>query len=300
MRPPITCACVGLRYFMSQLAVANHNNSCEKSNTSTEPSRNMSSNLPVDALPMILKNLDNADLATMCRVNKVCCSFSQDILYRNLFFFQHDNPHLIWRTLAHSTHLARRVHSFFVSPLDSTMESNQVDNLATALRNMSSLRKLDIIIDRKYSYILEGCTFKLDSFSFNLRCDEYLLNFLNNQPSLTHVQMGSPDRIIVFDSTCLPNLTRVSAQVPWLRRLIPGRPVSELDVFGFPAIDRHLIDWNFFTLSTAPIQKLTTTQEFLMYKPAEFLASIFPSLVHLSIYMIQDLHVEDVVRGPFF
>src|ERR1700728_3492756 len=125
MRPPITCACAGLRYFMSQLAVANHNNSCEKSNTSTEPNRNMSSNLPVDVLPMILINLVDEDLAIMCRVNKDCCSFSQDILYRNLFFFR-DNPHLILRTLAHSTHLARRVRSFFVLPPKSTMESNEV------------------------------------------------------------------------------------------------------------------------------------------------------------------------------
>jgi hypothetical protein len=119
-------------------AVTRHDRSqFVQSPMSTEPSRNMPSNLPVDALPMILKNLDKADLIAMCRVNKVCCSFSQDIIYRN-FFDYHKNPPLIWRTLAHSTHLARRARSFFVSPPDWTMESNQVDNLATALRNMSS------------------------------------------------------------------------------------------------------------------------------------------------------------------
>src|ERR1700728_772249 len=99
----------------------------------------MSSNLPVDVLVMILKNLDKADLITMCRVNKVCCSFSQDILYRDIVI-HYGHLFQVCRTLAHSTHLARCVRSFDMLTLDSTMESNQVDYLATALRNMSSLR----------------------------------------------------------------------------------------------------------------------------------------------------------------
>src|SRR6202035_5595416 len=94
------------------------------------------------------------------------------------------------------------------------------------------------------------------------------------------------DRSTAFDATCLPNLTRISAQVVWLRRLIPGRPVSEVEVSGHPAISIDLIDWNFFTLSTAPIRKLTIPQHFICDKPAELLASIFPSLVHFSISMV--------------
>jgi hypothetical protein len=75
--------------------------------------------------------------------------------------------------------------------------------------------------------------------------------------------------------------------------------VSEVEVSQHEVIDRDLIDWNFFTLSTAPIRKLTITQSFIYNKPAEFLASIFPSLVHLSITMIPDLYYKDV-RRPFF
>jgi hypothetical protein len=105
----------------------------------TEPCRNMASNLPVDILPMILKNLDKADLATMCRVNKVCCSFSQDILYRNIDIYNRPSFQ-VCQTLAYSTHLARRVRSFRTS-FYPRMESN-LDNLATALRNMSFLRIL--------------------------------------------------------------------------------------------------------------------------------------------------------------
>jgi hypothetical protein len=264
----------------------------------------MSSNLPVDILPMILKNLDKADLATMCRVNKVCRSFSQDILYRDLFFF-HNNPHLICRTLAHSTHLARRVRSFSVS-FYSRMESNRVDNLTTALRNMSSLRMLALYLDDRNPHILDGCTFKLDSFSSNLYCDEYLIKFLNIQPSLTCFGLTDlssderhtiHDRSTAFGATHLPNLTRVTAHVAWLRHLIPGRPVSDVNVSGYPVVDSDFVDWNFFTLSTAPIRKLTMKQDFLYDKPVEFLASLFPSLVHLRVIMTPGY---DYVRRPFF
>jgi hypothetical protein len=265
----------------------------------------MSSNLPVDVLVMILKNLDKADLITMCRVNKVCCSFSQDIFYRNI---EIPYRHLfqVCRTLAHSTHLARRVRSFNVFTPGSTMELNQLDNLATALRNMSSLRKLRLELDDKYYNVLDGCTFKLETFSFGYRCDENLLKFLNSQPSLTHVIMSNPspdelhtilDRKFVFDATCLPNLTRATAHAAWLPHLIPGRPVSEVNVSGYLDIDRDFFDWNFFTLSTAPIRELTMDQEFLYDKPAEFLASIFPSLVRLRIFMTLDY---EEVRRPFF
>jgi hypothetical protein len=182
------------------------------------------------------------------------------------------------------------------------MESNQVDDLATALRNMSFLRNLDLRLDDKYSNILDGCTFKLDSFLFSFRCDEYLLKFLNNQPSLTYVEIvelhAINDHSTMFDSTCLPNLTRVSAHFEWLPHLIPGRPVSDVGITGYPDVDRDSIDWNFFTLSTAPIRELSTNLDFLYDKPVEFLASLFPSLVHLSVFMAL-MDYEDV-RRPFF
>ena len=44
----------------------------------------MSYNLPIDVLLMILDHVDEADLVTVCQVNKVCCSCSQGILYRNI------------------------------------------------------------------------------------------------------------------------------------------------------------------------------------------------------------------------
>src|ERR1700721_3561765 len=46
--------------------------------------------IPVDVLYHILEHVDIASLIEICLVNKVCCSCSQDILYRDI---QIDGPY---------------------------------------------------------------------------------------------------------------------------------------------------------------------------------------------------------------
>jgi F-box-like len=258
-----------------------------------------SSNLPVDVLQMILEYVDKADLLTLCRVNKVCCSCSQDILYRNIYADNYSQLE-VCRTLAQSTHLARRVRSFSVVYLHLISITDPPKDLAMAIQNMSSLRSLKLYMHGRY-IILDECTFKLDSFITDFPCDEYLRFFLNSQPTLTHVELHhdtiDDDVQAEFEATCLPNLTRVTAELPLLQRLIPGRPLSEVDVVWYPRENIPSID--FFTLSAAPIQKLTMTSCFIYTIPFEFLASIFSSLTHLSICMELGLSLN-IVRGPLF
>src|SRR5277367_6761491 len=66
------------------------------------------SEIPVDVLLDILEYVDKGDLATMCRVNKICCSYSQDVLYRDIYV----GNSKVLQTLAQSIHLAKRVRSF--------------------------------------------------------------------------------------------------------------------------------------------------------------------------------------------
>src|ERR1700730_18447500 len=124
--------------------------------------------IPIDILREILGHVRKADLATLCRVNKICCSCSQDVLYREI---EHEDEDVI-ETLAISTDLARRVRSF-----KTTLSPPE---LATALRNMSSLRSLNLG-DGDVS-ILDGCTFKLHSFTCSSPEFESLQQFLNSQP----------------------------------------------------------------------------------------------------------------------
>jgi hypothetical protein len=227
--------------------------------------------IPIDVLREILEHVDKNDLATLCRVNKIFCSCSQDVLYREIGY---EDVHAI-QTLAQSTDLARRVRSF------ETQRSSPDPELATALRNMSSLRSLDFVFIDDIS-ILDGCTFKLDSFTCSFPYSESLQNFLNSQPDMTDMTfLKGCEPFLPFDERCLPNLTRVYAPPSWLSILIPGRPVREVLMFSPSSIDD--IDLSFFTLSTAPIQILDIHYDMLYPKPVSLLVSTFPSLVHLEV-----------------
>jgi hypothetical protein len=59
--------------------------------------------IPVDVLLSILEHVSEADLVTLCQVNKICCSCSW--LYRNITAY---DPRVI-QILAQSTDLANRV-----------------------------------------------------------------------------------------------------------------------------------------------------------------------------------------------
>ena len=226
--------------------------------------------IPVDVLREILEHVGKSDLATLCRVNKICCACSQDVLYREI---ECEDPDVI-QTLAQSTDLARRVRSF--------QTDCDIGELATALQNMSSLLRLglDRIGDPS---ILDGCTFKLDSFACDFPYSESLQKILNGQSSLTeftiYLSAGHPPP---FEETFLPNLTQVTAKPSWVRMLIPGRPVKEAMVYD-PWGEDDPIDTSIFTLSTAPIRKLQITYHLLYPTPGSRLASIFHSLEHLEI-----------------
>jgi F-box domain len=237
------------------------------------------STIPVDVLREVLEHVREADLATLCRVNKIFCSCSQDVLYRRISLGFKD----VVQTLAQSTDLARRVRSFTIA--------YEGPELATALRNMPSLRSLDLGNDLS---ILDGCTFKLESLTCHLPYSESLQQFLTSQPSITHVGfLRDYKPMPPFDERCLPNLNRVSANPSLLRILIPGRPVREVAIHAYSSIDST--DWGFFTLSTTPIQKLHIRFDILYPKPVSLLVSTFPSLVHLAVIAWD---VRSTVRVP--
>jgi hypothetical protein len=244
---------------------------------------------------MILENVEKADLATVCQVNRICCAVAQDVLYRDISILSINSLKVI-RTLAQSTHLSRRVRSFSATHI---YKDNPRKAIVKALQNMSSLRSLTLRTPPGlYTSILDVYTFKLDSFSFQFNSDEPepLLKFLNSQPSLTHLELSSYyDNSINVEATCLPNLIRISAPFLCVRSLTPGRPVSEVNIVGISAEHE---DMNFFTLSAAPIQKLTMKNGCLYPKPVEHIASVFPSLAYLCMCVRMDTSVD--VRVPPF
>jgi hypothetical protein len=231
------------------------------------------SEIPVDVLLNILEYVDKAGLATMCQVNKICCSCSQDVLYR---YIRVEAP-IVQQTLGQSTRLAKRVRSF---------ESPYIDTYLTkALRNMTSLRILKLT-DTFYADFVNGCTFKLESFECKyLNEFSSFPKFLRSQPSLKYLALPTNSGSIVptsLEATCLPNLTRIKGAFPWFPCLIPGRPLSEVISAGHIS-NEHSIDLSFFALSTTPIQKLTIDYSYLSPTPVHLLASFLPSLTHFTL-----------------
>jgi hypothetical protein len=95
---------------------------------------------------------------------------------------------------------------------------------------MSSLRRLGYEGFSDDASVLDGCTFKLNSFSCTYPYSESLQKFINSQLSngirnLQQFRTPTP-----FEETFLLNLTRVKAKPCWVRALIPGRPESEVMV----------------------------------------------------------------------
>jgi hypothetical protein len=198
--------------------------------------------IPVDVFKHILENVDRADLTKLCLLNKICCSCAQDVLYREID--QETTLTNVCRTLARSTHLAKRVRSF---------ETDLEDpSLAKALRNMSSLRRLGLgLLFPKSPTLLEGCTFKLDSLSVSLPFDGSLRKFLNSQPSLTCLSFTYHKGCrFPLEETCLPNITRLAwlldfgAILAPLTSIFPSLTHLKLSIF-FDLLDNSKVRKSF-------------------------------------------------------
>ena len=276
------------------------------------------SQIPIDIMLDILDNLDKSDIATMCRLNKLCCAFSQPVLFRDIRIqfsdtadidrghsVKHDRGFALCETLSRSPHLARCVRSFSVRIYETSMRF--AAKIVETLEFLPSLRHLGLYVYFNFTRLLEGRTFsfKLESFTFNLSYDTNprYPDFLNSQTSLTAVKilLNSQTSLTTvdirfhehsdfpysprweFERKCLPNLTRITTNLIDAEEFIRGRPVSEITCIGEPDIKRN-ITLDFFSLSTAPIRKLTINYDCL-YKGAKpgQLRELFPSLAYLKL-----------------
>src|SRR3984893_2547072 len=95
--------------------------------------------ISIDILRLILDHVNKADLLTICLLNKICCSCSQDVLYRYIKIDQLRKGTQVCHTLAQSTHLARRVRSFDIS---SSFVLEQLCYEQAFFQNMIFLRSL--------------------------------------------------------------------------------------------------------------------------------------------------------------
>ena len=120
------------------------------------------------------------------------------------------SDHEVYRTLAESTHLARKVRMF-------NSRFNGPD-LAAILSNMTSLRSLKLVVDANSMGVLSNYTCSPVSI---------LTTDISKSVTFTGNVLHTNTEPESIDATCLPNLTTVTATFSWLY-IIPGRPISEV------------------------------------------------------------------------
>jgi hypothetical protein len=208
--------------FIAKTIRASHANFLDSLAATVEKrAKNAMVSISVDILRNILEHVDRAGLLKMCLLNKICCSCSQDVLYRDIY----SGNNRICRTLVKSSHLARRVRSFSLYAYD--------EELAEILRNMTSLRSLTLDDHGSVSNLMDECTFKLESLTYYYDFDEFFHKFLCSQPSLTTLAIHAIDvEVPELKTTCLLNLTHVTAWFPRIPNLIRGRPVIHATMKG--------------------------------------------------------------------
>jgi hypothetical protein len=140
------------------------------------PSCKAMSSMPIDILRLILEHVDRESLTKICMLNKICSSCAQDVLYRHIQIEGPLQNAQVCQTLTQSVILARRVRSFETTDGDSELRG--------ALQNMINLRRLRLgnCLD---SSVLEGCTFRLFSFTCGYFKDRELHRFLLKQSIIT-------------------------------------------------------------------------------------------------------------------
>jgi hypothetical protein len=248
----------------------------------------------IDVLQHILEHLDKASLAKICQLNKICCSYAQGVLYRNIQIINNEN-FKVCETLAQSTHLAKRVRLFGVLTFHGTIRG---ELLREPLQNMTNLRVLILFCSADLS-VLDRCTFRLIAFHGSYYQSEHLLvPFLQNQPGLIDVTLGPTFGLchdVTFTPTCLPNLTRIGTIFSLLPQLIPNRPVSDVTSIDL-GVGGDSVDLSFFTLSTTPIWKLAINYNRLYSTPIPLIASIFPSLTYLRLDYTDLFASKETVR----
>lgn len=240
------------------------------------------SHIPVDILFEILEETSQSDLPALCRVNRSFRHHASDFLYRDISPL---NILEVCATLTRSPDLAARVKRFEVSrpsiqPL--MVDESKFALIGNALRCLPNLRSLTLSFAGQFSWILAGCTFRIETFICFLACDDQLVHFLNGQPELTTVKLSRPCKGLHIGPTCVPRLTKIEAQVSWLNELIPGRPVKEV-IFHEDSRFTPVLDLSLLTSSLSHIRILSIGSPSLRGLHPMQVASYLPALEDLTI-----------------
>ena len=201
--------------------------------TGSRSSSAIASEIPLDVLGVIFRNLNPRDLSTCCRINKAVFSLAFEALYRNLHPTRRNLMQLCLK-LCNDSKLALLVRSF-------TIYDNSVDMYLGIIQDtlplLPRLHTLNLFIGHYGSWVLprqKPCPFTLQAFSSSFFCDQDMVSFLDGQTEIKHLTiLGSFNQAALraITSRTVPHLTSIYAPFSVVGALAPERPIGVVTTF---------------------------------------------------------------------
>ncbi|THH19501.1 hypothetical protein EW146_g1676 [Bondarzewia mesenterica] len=249
-----------------------------------------------------------SDLSTLCRVSKGFRIAAERALYNTLQMTNPNSSIYLCTLLAGQPRLSPFVVALTIftqdvngntDPESSSLPPHYWESVARALRKLRRLRFLDIHIDNgsspSNSWVLNGCTFQLQSFHCDFIWDANLVAFLSTQTDLTDLSIAdfnddTPANLSLTarslrQAESLPKLSFIECTfTEAIGILAPGRPITHVkSCFSRADLNARRAEMAIFLsnlrLSTASLRSINVadssyTEEFSL----DFLSSLVDAM----------------------
>ena len=248
-------------------------------------SSTIASQIPLDILGVIFRNLDSRDLSICCRVNKAVFSLAFEALYRNLHPTRRNLMKLCLK-LCNDSNLALLVRSFAIN--DDSVEM-YLGIIQDTLLLLPRLHTLVLFIGLRGSWVLprqKPCPFILQAFSCSFFFNEDIISFLEGQPDVKHLTLSGPLNPAVLraiTSRLVPHITSIHAPLSVVEVLAPNRPISTVTTFSTSQSTTPSICCLSRTTSLFGVRRLMLNFMYFRNIGCEQLAQAVPHLVFFRI-----------------
>jgi hypothetical protein len=195
------------------------------------------------------------------------------------------------KTLASNATYSRHVRSINLDFANNLLTANILRLLNRALQKLKSLTALILDFSQTdnaadITWIFQGCSFSLTTFTSSMRCDRSLAKFLGIQPTITELCLRGFNKEYEFalEPKALPKLEHFRTVLSYpsiIGEVLRGRPVESVSMSLYPGDVCRSLDT--LLLSATAIKRLTV-MSFEIDPPITLLPLIADRLPHLEAF----------------
>ncbi|KAJ6581065.1 hypothetical protein B0H19DRAFT_1228567, partial [Mycena capillaripes] len=242
--------------------------------------------LPLDTLDIILRHVQLADLASMCRTSKLFRPRALNALYRDLLLTNNRSLNACFSIIDEPA-IASRVKSLAIYSDEAGSFYGVIQEALSV--PLPKLRRLELFMgqDTSCQWILptNPCLFQLHTFLTDFQYSSDVEAFIAGQHAIKNltVPWGSGrDYSGNLEFLGLRYLTKIFAPFTLVEALVPGRPIREVKTFR-DDLEIHPDRISCLAQSTCSIERLQLNIGFLREIGPERLAATLPSLSCLAV-----------------